>query len=103
MNGPKTKTHSDSDTHAKTIESKRSLWLCHELPVIGPEQPMNETAYWAWMHENHDAKETFVESLKAYLLPHGFDIEEHYLPSDVLKLHKSVHNHWWWCKHHNIA
>jgi hypothetical protein len=102
MNGPETKANSQSDENKDAVKNERSLWICHDLPMIKADTVMKDTAYWEYLNRQKEGHDVFTESIKAYLLPFGFDIREHVLPKFTLRMHKTVHNHWWWCKVHKL-
>lgn len=68
-----------------------------DFPQIPGDKPMCETEFWQWLGEQQpDNINRFVDTLKCYLKPHGFDISRHILRVDQMTYHKYVYEHFWW-------
>jgi len=64
-------------------------------PRIENNEPMGDTPFWKWLQKNKHKR--FVETLKEYLAPQGFDITKHVLEEDQIANHKCTYEHFWWC------
>ena len=86
--------------HDTVVDPKykdRELFV--DYPYITDDEPMNGTAFWAWLdRKNYRPISKFVDALKAYLGDKHFDIKKHRITPEQLKLHKSVFSHFWWCQ-----
>ena len=79
---------------------KRELFT--NFKHIAGNEPMAQTDFWQWI-ENHTTKTdygfycydgSFVDAIKEYLKPNGFDIGKHILPAEQLDTYKIVFEHY---------